>query len=256
MSWPIYIPSKGRALTMSTPELLKESGVPFKIVVEPQDYDAYKNANPETSFMVLAKDNQGIGFVRQSILDWARNSKDDWFWMMDDDITGFFKAVNGRNVKTSIDSILSICELNLERTWFVGQAALEYQQYSWSAKKDYTWNSYCDVCVAINTTITKGIDYRSHMDLKEDRDFTLQILANAGLKTVRFSKFSFSAPKNGSNKGGLYQAYQQTDRELEAVNRMVKAWPGICSLNIKKDGRTDVKINWKLFKDASGLLPE
>ena len=39
--YPIFIPSKGRYNTLMTPLCLKNMGMDFFIVVEPQEYDLY-----------------------------------------------------------------------------------------------------------------------------------------------------------------------------------------------------------------------
>mgnify|MGYP000889766874 CR=1 FL=1 len=51
---------------------------------------------------------------------------------------------------------------------------------------------------------------------------------------------------NGSNDGGLKEIfYDQSGREAECSRRMIEKWPGVCTANVKEDGRPDVKINWK-----------
>jgi hypothetical protein len=62
-------------------------------------------------------------------------------------------------------------------------------------------------------------------------------------------KYSFSAPKNGSNAGGLKEQYAQEGRELEAVRRMATAWGSdICEPIVKADGRHDLRIHWGWFR--------
>ena len=48
---------------------------------------------------------------------------------------------------------------------------------------------------------------------KEDRDFCIQAISN-GLKTGRLTTYAFSAPQNGSNKGGLTKKYSMTLKML------------------------------------------
>lgn len=241
MLWPIFIPSKGRP-DPRTARLLQVANVPFQIVLEKQDlakYPMYSNA------LILPESNQGIAYVRNFIKERATKDKASWYWMFDDDISAFGKTVNGKIQRTHPKEILLEAQSLITKTPFVGQAALEYAQFSWAARGDFTFG-YCDVAVAINTRRTRGIKYRSEMNLKEDRDFTLQV-ASAGNLVMRLTKLNFAAPKNGSNKGGLYDEYR-AGKEKEAVQRMVEAWPGVVTSQVKKDGRFDCKINWKLFR--------
>jgi hypothetical protein len=88
------------------------------------------------------------------------------------------------------------------------------------------------------------------VNLKLDRDFTLQVLS-LGYDTLRTFKYAFSCPKNGSNAGGLQGVYQTDGEELRNSQRMCELWGAqVCKLNIKSDGRPDVKINWGYFKSC------
>jgi hypothetical protein len=238
MTWPIYIPSKGRPNSRLIAELADFAS----IVVEPQDLDAYLTANPAAKFLVLPSSNQGIGYVRNYILATARERQHAWFWMIDDDVQGFYK--NPGNFKVTATQALETAEALISKVLNVGQAALEYQQFAWSAKRQWALNSYCDVVVAINVARTRSLKYRPEANLKEDRDFTLQVLAS-GRNTMRVQCVGFRAPANGSNAGGLSDAYH---REPEAVERMTKLWPGVVTKQVKANGRVDCKIDWKVFK--------
>lgn len=247
--WPVLIASKGRP-DGRTFSLLRESQIKYSVFVESEDEAKYESALGLycDKVFVLPKSNQGIGYVRQTILDYARQKNIEWYWMMDDDISGFYKTQTQRTIKITAREALETCQRQLLQLPTVAQAALEYQQFAWSATVPLKMNSYCDVCVAINPKRVGRVNYRPELRLKEDRDFTLQLIANSGYQTCRFSFYSFSVPKNGSNKGGCQDDYKTKDRELEHSKKMCELWPGICTLNFKRDGRPDVKINWGLFK--------
>jgi hypothetical protein len=132
----------------------------------------------------------------------------------------------------------------------VGQLALEYSQYAWASTVSYKVNSYCDVAVCLHVSRMYELDirYDENMQFKQDRDLTLQILSR-GLMTIRSQKYSFAAPKNGSNKGGLFEQYGTAGREEQLVDAMLKKWgTAFCSKQVKRDGRIDVKINWSFFR--------
>jgi hypothetical protein len=245
---PICIASKGRAGESKTISRLIEERVPFHMFIEPDEHAKYRTAYEGcevTWFMhVLPENDRGISFVRQFILDYARAQDWPWFWMMDDDIGQTYQVVGGRCLKLSMKQTLEQAEDVITTRPDVAMGSLEYQQYAWSAKKPVKYNSYCDVAVLINVERTKFISYRP--DCKEDRDFVLQALA-IGFRSMRTCWLAFSAPKNGSNKGGLHDAYK-AGLENHWSQRMVELWPGVCHLHTKADGRPDVKIDWKQFK--------
>lgn len=197
--------------------------------------------------MALPENDRGLAYSRNFALSHARSLGLDWFWMLDDDVTKFYKTVAKRNIPISARDCLGGAEGLFKDTPGIAQAALEYQQFSWSQAKPVYINGYCDVAVCINVKRTKTIAYRQKVELKEDRDFTLQCLSK-GFRTVRACHFAFSAPQNGSNDGGLFDVYK-SGRERQSVNEMCKIWgPSICNPVTKKSGRRDVKINWRFFR--------
>jgi len=241
---PIFVPSKGRP-NASTIRLLKESSLQFTVVVEPQDAERYADAPTA----VLEENNKGIAYVRSWI---KQNAGKGWYWMLDDDITSFYKTANGKSIRVDAATALLGSQKYFMGDESVAQASLEYQQFAWSSKKPVKYNGYCDVAVCIHAGRTRFCGYREEVALKEDRDFTLQVLS-CGYRTARVCAFSFAAPKNGSNAGGLQDEYAKVGNEASASLRMCQLWPGICSPLTKPDGRKDVKINWRAITRSNNL---
>lgn len=251
--FPIFIPSKGRAGASKTIEQLLAHGQEIRVVVEPQDEESYKAAYPGSILTILPENNKGISFVRNWILEHCRNVGIEWYWMLDDDISNFYHREGTKMLKDDYTVLIKAQEI-FTKIPKIAQASLEYQQIAWSASKDYTLNSYQDVCVCINSKRTGNIIYREYVNLKEDRDFTMQII-KSGFDTCRVSLYAFAAPKNGSNKGGLKEVYDTEGREKICSERMIELWgDSICRLNIKEDGRPDTKIMWKEIRKTQTSL--
>lgn len=246
---PIYIASKGRP-EGQTFQLLRDCGLPYTVVVEPQDALAYAEAgHPEV--VQLDKDDQGLAYVRQVILDQAR-ALGGWVWVLDDDITGFYvrtgPAGRGRLQRCTAALALTGAEHAFRNVDGVRVAALGYQQFVWSARYSYALNSYCDVAVALHGDLPASVRFDPAMGLKCDRDIVLQILS-LGLRSLRWEGHAFSAPKNGSNAGGLSPVYAEDGREAADSRAMCAKWgEAVCTFQTKPDGRPDVRINWRLFK--------
>ena len=51
--FPVFIPSKGRWQYCTTMKAMEKIGVPYKAVVEPQEYDLYAAQLGEKNLMVL-----------------------------------------------------------------------------------------------------------------------------------------------------------------------------------------------------------
>lgn len=257
MTTPIVCLSKNRADEKLAKTLVQASACSedfrkrFWAIVEPQDIEKYKAVFPFIKYIELPRNDGGLVFARQYALTlFTGNEKP--FWMLDDDISSFGVTKGNKVVKKTMEEIfvraeelLKMAQDALGPQRILGQAAMEYQQFAWSATKDVGWRGYCDVAVWINSPALNGaVSYRQEMVLKEDRDFTLQVLAQ-GCETARLRTVAFACPKNGSNAGGLKELYGQIGREEAAVDRMVKAWPRVVSKQLKTDGRIDCKIDWK-----------
>ena len=242
---PVVVASKGRVESATLRQLAAEE-LSAAVYVEPQDADAYEERwSGRHKVCVLDADDQGLAYVRQAILNDARRAGARWYWMLDDDIARFVrfdKLKAARRIRVA--DALAIAEDAFVREP-VAQAGIEYAQFAWRTEGRVTRNSYCDVAVAIRADVP--VDFRPETGVKCDRDYTLQLLA-AGYDTLRTSAVAFVAPANASNRGGLHDEYA-SGRERRDSERMVELWGrGICELNVKPDGRPDVKINWRRFK--------
>ena len=92
MKSEIWIPSKGRPGPIFSNALCKEE-IPHTIWIEPQDEESYRqtNSNHCITYKVLDKNDQGVTYVRQKMLDECRNRGIKIF-MMDDDIRCFLEV--------------------------------------------------------------------------------------------------------------------------------------------------------------------
>lgn len=89
----VWILSKGRPNPSFSQKLSAEC-IDHVIWVEPQEHKMYRDATTSeyVTFRVLPKDDQGVTYVRQVMLDAARHAEVQ-AWMMDDDILGFFRML-------------------------------------------------------------------------------------------------------------------------------------------------------------------
>tara|TARA_R110002020_G_scaffold357467_3_gene569828 strand:- start:1986 stop:2756 length:771 start_codon:yes stop_codon:yes gene_type:complete len=243
----VLIPSKSRAKKTFLINQLVENNLKFYYFVEPSELTEYYKILPKKNVINILKNNQGIGYVRNFILNYAQTNNIKKYWTLDDDLTNFYHREEKKMVKNDIN-VLKKVEKQFKDSDY-GIYGLEYQQFAWSANKEKVENSYMDCCVCIDAekAYKKNIKYRPRLNLKEDRDFAMQFIKN-GYNNARSTLYAFSCPKNGSNEGGLSKEYKENNGEKEkrAVERMIEEWGvDICRKIIKKDGRVDVKIFWK-----------
>ena len=246
--FPLYVPTKNRADTSKLLPLLTASKIQATMVLERKQLEPYQRLHNRHKVLEIPGDDLGLPFARQLVLDEAEKRGEEWIWMLDDDISGFFRSLGGKNVRSPPEDVLLAAQATIGPN--IGQVALEYQQYSWSAKAPWKRNSYCDVAVLIRTGLGQKFD--NDVTLKLDRDFTIQTIA-LGYDTIRCCQLAFAAPKNGSNKGGLFDEYAASGVEREASRRLALKWPWCVKTNTKQDGREDAKILWE--KIRRGMPP-
>lgn len=243
---PIYVASKGRPEGASFARLA-EAGLGAAVFVEPQEAEAYEQLGPAFPLVVLPESERGLAYVRQAVLDQARAAGHEWVWLLDDDVRGFYRVQRGRCFACSAAEALGGAELMFRAQRAVGQAALEYQQFAWSARRGWKTDSYCDVVVALRPGLP--LDFRPYAGVKVDRDYTLQVLA-LGYHTLRCQSYAFAAPANASNRGGLYDVYASGVEERDS-RRLAELWPEVVEFRPKANGRPDARVHWRRVHAAA-----
>ncbi len=244
IKYPIFIPSKGRAINQPVSRMLKGMRVPHYLVVEPQDAKLYAKTCAWAKLIVLPKNNGGIAFVRQFILDYARKAEMPYYWQIDDNIKNFLVFIDKQGHNITPNVVLSEIEKLAEQDNSIALAGPDYQQFAAFADEICTANSRTYCCVLTKTDT--GIDYDQELAPKEDVDFVVQHLL-AGYKTLLVHKFAMAKPTMGNNSvGGNVEIYKAGKAEL-AARAINKKYPDISSL-IKKDRSLDVRINWGKFR--------
>jgi hypothetical protein len=241
LDYKIFVPTKNRVDNCST--IINSNDIILNVVVEPQDYDKYYNKYPGHKYLIIPENNRGITYVRNYIKKYTEDNSILNYWQLDDDISSIYHRENTSLKNTGYINLLKAEQQFINNNIALG--GLEYRQFAWSANKNIIINSFCDSCVFVDNVQTFGMRYNDYLEGKEDRDFAMQVI-KAGKKTGRTTLYAFSAPKNGSNSGGLKETFYDIGKENICSDRMVEVWGNnICNKYIKNDGRPDVKINWK-----------
>lgn len=241
MESKIFIASKQRAGDSNIIAELEASKLEYYLFIEPNELHLYQSFYPKAKIINIKKNDNGLPFVRNFMLNYALQNNIDIYWNLDDDVK-LYTVINGKCVKCSVEILLDAEKFFINDNT-IAQAGLEYRQFAWSANKDYKINSYCDCVVAIKPKLCKDLKFDEMSLLKLDRDFSIQVI-KSGFKTCKINKYCFSSPENGSNKGGLHEVYK-SGIEKQNVEYMVQKWgEKICIPIVKENGRNDVKIMW------------
>lgn len=229
------IPTKSRFDT-KTYKLFEASGIEVFHFIEPSEYESYDVPNKVN----ILDNNRGISYVRNFIIDWAKQNNHDWVIMCDDDVSGF-GLYNGRSkLQKNADIWHEVGSIAYKYGFDI--TGINYAQHAWHEKKAYSVNTKnAEVCFMLNM---KNITwrYRPEFDLKEDRDF-IMLSIKYGKGILKLNHYFFSCPDIGSNKGGLFEKYQERV-DQETVKKMMNEWNGF--VEMKKTSRgLDLKYDLK-----------
>jgi hypothetical protein len=229
-----YIPTKGRYKT-KTYKLFQEVGIETIHFIEPNEIEKYDVPNKVS----ILQNEMGIGYVRNFMLNYAKQNNHEWIIMCDDDVLSF-GVYNGKTIKKDASIWFEIHRKAQQLPFEL--IGINYTQHAWHEKTSYSINKkFAEVCVLMNVKKIKWT-YRSQFNLKEDRDFALQTIKH-GQGILRFNHYWFSCPDVGSNAGGLQNEYKSKKDEASA-KKMCMEWHPFVTLKTKSnriDMKTDIK---------------
>ena len=89
--YPVYVISKGRWETRLTVKALDSCGIPYRIVIEPQERDQYAEVIDPARILVLPFAELGQGSIpaRNWVWDHATEEGHRRHWILDDNIRWF-----------------------------------------------------------------------------------------------------------------------------------------------------------------------
>jgi hypothetical protein len=231
--YPAYVLSKGRSDIEGVADLFIEAGVPFRIVVEPQDEKPYGARFGKDRLVVMPKNNGGVTYVRNYAKDHATEEGFDFHWQFDDNIKRFFLRDNGkahkvdpgwaiRVVEGVVDGYTNIGGANFANSGFV---------FGYDNREPITLNSqvYCAMLLSNNV--------RSRFrECHEDTDYSMQLLTE-GLVTLSVKRICMEKPASATMKGGNYETAYKGNGRIERMEKLLEYWPGKFRIGYHKDGK-------------------
>lgn len=237
LKYTIYIPSKGRSQYGHTAKLFDKYGIKhYKIVVEPQDYNAYVEQWGEDKIVQLPENDRGISYSRSFIKKYSRAQGEKFHWQMDDDMNSFRLRLNNKNVKVDPRNCFSIVETINDKFSNVGICGITHFAYAFSKKTSIAVNRMVYGVVLVNNDVEH--DWRP--DTNEDLDYSLQTL-EAGYVTLAFNTVLFDTYTTGVLEGGNMLNLFAGDGRKKIYEKTAELWPGrfeVRELNGKNKGWT------------------
>lgn len=250
IKYPIYIVSKGRHENPLTALSLLKEQIPFKIAVEPQEFDAYKNKLGVKHVLKLPFSNLGLGSYPARNYCWEDSIRSGHkkHFLFDDNIYGFCRLNNGLRKKTdALTSIVTLQELT-DRYSNIAISGFNYRYFVTSqTNKPFFINTHVYSGMLIKNTIP----YRWRLKYNEDVDLCLQALHDGWctllLNAFLINKVSTSAKMKGGNQDELYKNNDPSLKSLKA-NSLKLIWPQYVKTCFRF-GRPHHQVSWnKYFK--------
>lgn len=252
--YPIYVPSKGRHDVCLTARFLDRDGVPFHLVVEPQEHDLYAEKWGAGRVLVLPFFNRGSVIpARNWIKEHSIKEGHERHWQLDDNIRGIRRRWKMQRVPCNAGIALAIAEDFVDRYENVAVAGLNYDKFVVNTQKmpPFYLNAHVYSC----TLILNSLPHRWRGRYNEDTDYCLQVLAD-GWCTVLFNAFLVDKIITMTIKGGNTAELYQGDGRLRMARSLERLWPGVVETKRRfQRPQHVVRAAWRKFNTPLKLKP-
>tara|TARA_R100000734_G_C3316194_1_gene108592 strand:- start:929 stop:1783 length:855 start_codon:yes stop_codon:yes gene_type:complete len=248
--YPVYVISKGRPNSCITARSLRRCSVPFKVVVEPSEAEAYqRNQWVNSDVLVLPSDFSQKGFgsipVRNWVWDHSVTGGHKRHWILDDNIEAFNRLHMNDKLEVRCNATFRASEDFTDRFDNVGLSGMNYYSFCKATQPipPYYINTRIYSCILVRN----NLPFRWRGKYNEDTDLSLRVL-KSGECTVLFNAFLCGKVASMRMGGGNTDTvYAETDNRLEFAQSLVDQHPDIARVT-KKFGRWHHHVDYKPFK--------
>lgn len=244
---PVYVISKGRWESRLTSRSLERLGVPYSIVVEPQEFDQYASVVSPDKILTLPFRNLGQGSIPARNWVWEHSIKSGaaWHWILDDNINGFWRLHDNLKTRVGTGAIFKAAEDFVERYDNVVEAGFNYYMFApqkSDAIKPFTLNTRIYSCILLRN----DIQHRWRGRYNEDTDLSIRILKD-GWCTILFNAFLAWKMTTMHMKGGNTDELYKDDGRLKMAESLAEQHPDIVTIT-EKWGRPQHQVYYGGFK--------
>jgi len=257
--YPVYVISKGRWESRLTVRSLEELGVPFTLVVEPQEADSYRAAVRDPACVAaLPFSNLGLGSIpaRNWVWDDAVQRGAARHWILDDNIGGFYRLHENRRTRFGCGTCFRAAEVFADRYENVAIAGFQYMMFAPRKRKwpAFVWNTRVYSCILLRNDLQwQGAPMRWRGRYNEDTDLSLRALKD-GHCTVLFNAFLANKMATMTMGGGnTDELYSPEDGRLLMAQSLVDQHPDVVTINYKWK-RPQHEVNYRPFKNNKPIM--
>jgi len=245
--YPIYIISKGRAESRYTSRALERMRVPYHIVVEPQEFAQYTAVIDSSKVLKLPFGNLGKGSIpaRNWVKKHAAEKGHARHWILDDNITHFWRRNHGRKIRCVTANIFSAAEDFVDRYENVPMAGFHYQQFVPDKRQiaPVILNTRVYSCILLQS----DIPFAWRGKYNEDTDLSLRLLKK-GFSTIVFNAFLISKTPTMKLAGGnTTEVYDGGSKRKEFAESLQRQHPDVVKV-VTKFGRFHHQVDYSPYK--------
>ena len=263
--FPVYIVSKGRWDSRLTVKTLDKISVPFRIIIEQQEWNDYAKVIDPDKILILdpayqqayntfdrlgdAK-SKGPGAARNFAWAHAKASGAEWHWVMDDNIRYFSRYNHNREIRVGDGTILRCMEDFTLRYSNVAMAGPNYESFVLRRQKrpPVTFNTRIYSC----NLIRNSLPYRWRGRYNEDTDLSLRMLKN-GWCTILFNAFVQKKVATQRIPGGCTKDFYEKEGTLPKSTMLLNLHPDVTRL-VWRWNRWHHHVNYQPFKKNKLIL--
>jgi len=264
--WPIYIVSKGRAHNALTPGTLTRLGVPWWLVVEADQVEAYAESFGADRLLVLpqsylesydtfdelgASKSRGPGAARNFAWEHSMEQGAAWHWVMDDNIRFFARLHRNQRVVVGDGLCFHAMETFAMRWRNVGMAGPAYESFSPSRAKTppYLVGSRIYSC----NLIRNAMPLRWRGRYNEDTDLSLRAL-KTGWATVQYLTFIQKKVATQVMSGGNTADFYEVEGTRPKSEMLARMHPDVARV-VRRFGRVHHHVDYSAWRRLP-LVPD
>lgn len=245
--YPVYVISKGRWQSRLTSKALETLRVPYHIVVEPQEHDAYASVIDPKKILVLPFSNLGQGSIpaRNWVWEHSLSIGSLRHWILDDNIRYFCRLHKGHRYRFADGVAFAAAESFVDRYENIGLAGFEYEMFAPTTGGrcgPLRFNTRIYSCILIDN----ALPHRWRGRYNEDTDLSLRVLKD-GWCTALFVAFLAKKIATMRMKGGNTDELYRGDGRLEMARSLQRQHPDVTQV-VRLYGRWQHKVDYRRFK--------
>lgn len=243
--YPVYVISKGRHDNGLTAKFLMRDRVPFKLVVEPQERDAYAAAFGAENILTLPFSNLGLGSIPARNWCWehAISQGAKRHWILDDNIRNMRRFYKNKRIVCDSGPAFAAVEDFTDRYENLVIAGMNYTMFGFRGMPPFFHNAHVYSCLLIENAAPQ----RWRGRYNEDTDLCLQVLAS-GKCTALVNVFLIEKMATMTMKGGNTDKLYAGDGRLRMARSLERVWPHVVSVDRRfKRPQHVVRDSWKKF---------